>query len=260
MNINELIEQFRAGLSKGLDYELALSLAYLLGAWDRWELALKYCDIALSKNRLETHPTPPREGYFFKAVCLRMLFAATGLHYDEALALLDAAAALKEQLHLPPDARYVKEKATLLFYWDDAIQRTSRGRERSDWRAESAIELSHQALELSGEDLQLRAQVHNNLCFYYANWDPTRYQAEIRDNLKALEREMANSPVEQWPINFVDTALLARCRLYDESLDVHRWVNLRRVLEEALNSGRVRSSNVAAVRAHLAEAQEILAV
>jgi hypothetical protein len=258
MSLTEMLKYFQEGFARGLGYETALCLAYLLGAWDEWQGALKYCDISLAENDLAAEARPDNESRFFKAVTLRALFAHTAAHYEEAEQLLDGAQELRRAVTGEDDARYTLEKAALMFYWARAIAST-RGADRDvDWRTRAGVNLCHMAGDQAGDNRPLRALVYNNLCFHYCESAPELHPDEIRANLMAMERQLAPAEPEDWPINFVDTALVARCRLATDRIDLSMWLRLIDILQRALNSGWVRRRDVPEFRRHIREASDFL--
>jgi hypothetical protein len=259
MSLTEMLAYFQAGYRRGLDYETAMCLAYLLGAWDDWEGALKYCDISLAEHRLAGEERPANEPFFFKAVTLRAVFARNAAHYDEAEDLLTRAQAVRRAITGKDDARYTLEKAALMFYWARALGSTRGGGDRAqvDLRTREAVDLCKLAGDQAEGDRALRALVFNNLCFHFCEDAPDLHIDEIRAHLNAMERELASDP-EEWPINFVDTALVARCRLATDRIDLSMWLRLIGIMERALSGGWVRSKDVAEFRRHIREASDFL--
>jgi hypothetical protein len=252
---SDMLDTFRSGFARNLDYEMSLSLAYLVAAWGQWELALKFADLALTRQRLSPD-VAAHEGKFFKALCLRMLGAETGAHYREARRLLQQARVEKRRRLGSLDARYVKETATLLFYWGETLTRTGGNSNDVRRKEQTAIRLSHRALELAKDDLSLTAQLYNNLCYYATNSASGADRREVREYLDKLEACLGRASPEQWPINFVDTVLWARCNLQDDDASPEYWRALIDTLERAFREQRIRPSDQDSIRKHLARARK----
>ena len=258
VSLGEMLKMFRLGFARNLDYEMLLSLAYLVAAWGQWELALKFADLALTRRRLSPH-IPANEGRFFKALCLRILGAETGAHYREARRLLQQARVEKRRQTGLIDPRYVKETATLLFYWGEVLSRAGETSAMEAQRKEdTALRLSHRALELAMGDPSLTSQIYNNLCYYFTNKPALAGGGEIRTYLDLLYAQLDRSTPERWPINFVDTVLWAHCNLPVTEISVEYWRSLVNTLELALREQRIRDAEQPSIRKHLARARQQL--
>jgi hypothetical protein len=268
MNLPDLVKSFEQGFDSGLDYEMLLSLAYLLGAWDRWASAVRYCEVALARRRLLDPRGPAHEGSFFLAVCLRMDGRRTAERYSEALKLLDDAQRDRSKAlpGEPRDARYVKEKALLHFYWArvDEQRATDIGRLRVRELSAEGLRLSDEALTLATNDPETRAQIYNNRCFYYATMDqgdPERQPELVRRDLELLEHELRGRSIADWPINLVDTALVAYTLLDSverRGIDITRRIEMIQRLVAALSVNQLRPSDRDDVRMHVVEARRVL--
>jgi tetratricopeptide (TPR) repeat protein len=237
---------------------MLLSLAYLVAAWGQWELALKFADLALTRRRLSPN-IPANEGRFFKALCLRMLGAETGAHYREARRLLQQARVEKRRQTGSVDPRYVKEMATLLFQWGEVLSREGGASAMEAQRKEdTAVRLSHRALELARDNPSLTSQIYNNLCYYFTNNPALAGGGEIRTYLDRLDAQLDQSAPERWPINFVDTVLWAHCNLRDTEISSDYARALINTLERALREQRIRDAEQQSIRKHLARARQQL--
>src|SRR5262249_39736255 len=67
----ELLDSFKEGFRQKIDYRLILAMAFTLGAWDEWESASLYCDLAKRERQLEQQG-PSIEVSLLTAVCLHM--------------------------------------------------------------------------------------------------------------------------------------------------------------------------------------------
>lgn len=249
----DMLDMFRSGFARNLDYEMSLSLAYLVAAGGQWELALRFADLALTRRRL--NPTvAAHEGKFFKALCLRMLGAETAAHYREARRLLQQARVEKRRRTGAVDPRYLKESATLLFAWGDALRRTGSIVEASR-KEQTAVRLSQRALELAGNNAALRSQIHNNLCYHATNSVSVPDRHVIRTHLAQLEACLDTTSVDRWPINFVDTVLWARCHLDEAETAPDYWRALVDTLDRAYRYHRVQPADRDSIRRHLARAR-----
>jgi hypothetical protein len=252
MSLSQMLDRFKSGFSKNLDYEMLLSLAYMLAAWGQWDLGLKYADLALTTERQNPQVTA-NEGKFFKALCLRMIGSKNADRYKEAEELLDQAQAIKGNDAANRDARYLKEKATLLFYWGD-ISPSPEGVQKS----ERAAALCKEALEIAGSDQAIKLQLYNNLCYYFTNY-PTRATAgESQYYLELLEGELDQSTPGTWPINFVDTVLCAHCQRPGHQLDEPYIRRLVAALDDALSGQRIADVDRQSMLAHTKAAKQRL--
>jgi hypothetical protein len=266
-----ILRQFQDGFARGLDYEVLLALGYVLGALDRWDLALPYSDLALLQAGLSSPPQPSHEGKFFKALCLRMLSLRPGEstrqladRYREAVDLLDEAIDSRKRAESRPDARYAIEKATVLLRWSrlEWVADDANALGRAEALERRAVRATQTALSVTRRDEMARAQIYNILCFHYLETDYTRWVPEIRRHLRLLEEMIEQRPpLREWPPNFLDTVLVAHCRLPDQPLDRDYVRELSGALKEALDKpgvSGIRPRDRARAEAHLAEAEMAL--
>ena len=221
------------------DYELVLFCACVLAAWHRWELALRYCNRALEIHREGEDPSN-HEALFLKTICLRRQpdGLRTADEFRSAIELIDEATR-RQQLDRGPDApddpRFLKEKATLIFLWNEQRRDNRQGQDDGDDLPveNDAVDLSLRALQLvDDDDFVLEAQIYNNLCFHFVNQEGRRARRQARHFLSQLRDAQNNiSPRESdWSPNVVDTVVWAEFRLFDKtesiSLDEYgRWLS-----------------------------------
>jgi tetratricopeptide (TPR) repeat protein len=166
------------------DYEVLLALAYLLCATGNWAAAEKYCRLALQEQDASANP---QEGLFLLAFSLRRQEPDLQ-RYKESLKTIDAAIETKRgRSRTPADARYLKEKATLLLIWWRRY-RTSREAFSPPAISEPfAIEMLREAASHPDADDDLKAQIYNNLTMVVIDRDDEKSREAAREYLRQLK-------------------------------------------------------------------------
>jgi hypothetical protein len=61
---------------------------------------------------------------------------------------------------------------------------------------------------------------------------------KVTEYLDDLEGSLADSPVEEWPIEFVDTMIVARTRLGADTAYLSEWAPLTEIVRRAMQIGK----------------------
>jgi hypothetical protein len=210
MSAEEMLRSFREHLGASDDYERLLSMAYLAGCWQLWDVAEMYCDLALRSHALQKD-IPEHEGLFFKAVCLR-INAGSDADYARALEFIRSASERKAEVRHPgyEDPRYLKEKAAIILAWHRRFPTSSQ----TPPSVRVAVDASERALAHVENDNWLASQVVNNLCYFFVNCEidstkeTQKYYQRLLDALKQISPDYT-----LWPANYIDTVAWTRFKL-----------------------------------------------
>jgi hypothetical protein len=255
-------------LGPGRDFERLLAMAYLFGTWDQWPLAERYCDLALNERDFAARfagdqpavADAMHEGYYFKAICIKEQ-ADSVERMREAFELVKSAElALQAAGGDREDARYLQEKAEIVFHWHELIRRSPRlARSGSPLPPDrDAAVWSRQVLKLlenarSEQALLLKSRVHNNLCYFFGEKDSPETRKVAARHLSELEvlSEKLCGKWPQWPPNVLDTVAWVRWRLGSEDMTEAEREHIERQLETALRNTFLRPREKREIGEHL---------
>jgi tetratricopeptide (TPR) repeat protein len=215
-----ITEFLRQTFSAEAEYERLLAMAYLLASLRKWDFAERFCRKAIMLSGGPTLLIQHNEAHFFLAVCLRM---QKENRFTEALHHLDTATSLRRlrlgvvrnslDLKANDDPRYLIERANYIYKWNEAAGKT--GVTKPPFPREKALQLWEEALRLAGDDTRLRAQIHNNICFYHCQARKPNVK-KIRHHLAQLIA--AGDPKrERWPPLIIDTLAMALLRIFEHT-------------------------------------------
>ena len=247
-----LMDAFRS-MGENFNYERLLAIAYCFAVMDRWPVAELYAELAL--DVWTDGDVPRHEGLFFKAVCMGRN-APSVERFVQALQLLDEASKDKRAVRRDGtyrDPRYLKEKAYVILKWASFASGSREWESPMMPSASVAEKLSDQALRLIRDDDALRAQIHNNLCFFHLSTGEEKSSRLAAKHLRKLEECLARlgeSP-EDWPPYLIDTVAWARWMLADPAERASVARKSIQLLRRAMQLLRREDPNKQVVEAHL---------
>jgi hypothetical protein len=235
----EILDFLRSNFSREADYERLLAMAYLLASLKKWDFAERFCRRAIGPSMVYEPSTVGSlryEAHFFLAVCMRMHKPRPERHRDALQQLDHASHQWRFQRYgvdvtdvTLDDPRYLIERGNHIYRWNKpaeeagsrkAAKKGSPPPLRPTLPIESALDAWTRALALiePAGDNRLRAQVHNNLCFYYAD-AATPDLAKIREHLGHMvaAQSIIEKTSRRWPPVFIHTVAVARHILYEQS-------------------------------------------
>jgi hypothetical protein len=205
------------------DYEALLAMAFVSGAWNKWDQADTYTSLALNVGSRSKMPLS--EALHFACISIRTL--GDVLRYPDARDKINSA--IRETSSEEP--RFITEKAALIFTW----HLLRKPGDPTPPTIAEAVKLSKRVAATS-EDPLLLLRVNNNLCIHYLN----RYyfNRRSRGNLQKAEVAYRNlqgihgrlgihsDDIRAWPARLADTMLLARFTFDAKSLTELRQILL----------------------------------
>lgn len=227
-------------------HERLLLMAYTYTIWDQWTLAKTYADAAIGivdrSSRLPTY-----EARFLQALCLTRPRAKSGV--TRAVRILNELEGQRK------DPRIEAEFASICFrFSSEGLEGINE--EQGQKRARRALKLSE---DLKLDDLPLTVSVINNLCYYYANAEPSGRRASIyRNRLDKARRKILGSTGldagsdRSLHVAVADTLIWSEWKTRERSLSASDRRDLVDAYKRLLNR-EMTGQHKRVVEAHMAE-------
>lgn len=235
-----IVGLFTDGL-RDQNYERLLAMAYLLGSLDKWAVAEAYCQQAIHTAASES--SSAHEAKFFLSICMRKHEATVERHLQALKILREAAENRTVHGGASRDPRYLREEALHIL----DLHRNHPASPTDTPAATYALALLQEALTLT-DNLKLRVQLLNSICYYYCIDEFDVLELQAARNLLLTELRQLEPNESQWSPLVVDTIAWATHLL---GADESTLQDVRRQLERALQSDDLRDIDKRILLSHL---------
>lgn len=167
VNWRQIINSYNidSTISSEADYERLLAMSFVLGNFGEWELAKRYCDLAINTFKKSNNVTPS-EAFYFLAICSRKVESSLEA-YANGIENINEAIKLKKTLIKTDDPRYILERGTQILSLNILLSSHPNidATNKYPYPPEGLIDLEL-ADSLAKSGTKLKAQILNNRLYF----------------------------------------------------------------------------------------------